>query len=119
MFRTIWGQRVPNVPHVPNVPNTNIVPGQHRHGSVQLMFAIPSSVVAPVVRGAHNFLDSAGPGLGWTLGRPWANFGPASDRPWAIWANLGPTLGRPWAQALADLGSTFGRLLVDFLSTFG
>jgi len=39
-------------------------------GSVQLMFAIPDNVVAPVVRGAHNFLDSAEPGLGWTLGRP-------------------------------------------------
>ena len=49
-------------------------------GSVQLMFAIPSSVVALVVRGAQNFWDSAGPGRGWTLGRPWGNFGPTAGR---------------------------------------
>ena len=73
------------------------------YDSVQLMFAIPDSVVAPVVRGAHNFLDSAGPGRAWA--GLWADLGPSLGRPWA---NSRPTVGRLWAQALADLESTFG-----------
>ena len=35
------------------------------HGSVQLMFAIWRRAVAPVVRGAHNFLDWRG--LAWLI----------------------------------------------------
>ena len=35
------------------------------HGSVQLMFAIWRRAVAPVVRGAHNFLDWRG--LAWPI----------------------------------------------------
>ena len=42
-----------------------------------------------MVRGAHNFLDSGGPGLGWTLGRLWAHLEPTLGR---LWADLGPTL---------------------------
>ena len=81
------------------------------YGHVQLMLAIPVSVVAPVVRGAHNFLDSAGPDLGWTLARPWANFGPTSGRPWA---DSGPTLGQLWADLGPKLWPILGRLLADF-----
>ena len=92
-------------------------------GSVQLMFAIASSVVALVVRGAHIFLDSGGTGLGWTLGRPWADSRPTLGRLWVdfgptlgrLWVDIGPSLGRLWAIT----GPTLGSLWADFGSTFG